>query len=257
MRPRSIPVLSAFAAAVGLAGSALAQVNPVVGYPNNYLSVSVGWANELLLNQSYGAGWPNASSFGTTSVTYDTAPGPTFGTLQSSNITMSQFAASADPSGPANVTNAGLLQFTPVVNCQYVFSGVINYAFVRSFAAAGASCTMTLEEIGGPVLTNYSTTLVGIPNSIGNGGVLFDAAAPALGPQTGMLAAGTAYRWTWSINTFLTAGSDPGARTSLNGSNNGFGLSFSVPAPSAAALLGVGGLMAMGGRRRRGTPGNW
>ena len=254
MRPRSVHGLCAsvaFGIAVaGIASSAVAQVNPVVGYPNNNLTVSVGWANALLLNQAYGAGWPNASSFGTTSVTYDTTPGPTFGTLQNSSVTMSTFAASADPNGPANVTNSGLLQFTPAVNCQYTFNGLINYAFIRSFAAAGASCTMTLEEIGGPVLTSYNTTLVGIPNSIGNGGTLFNSAVPNVGAQTGSLAAGTAYRWTWSINTFLTAGSDPLARTSLSGPNNGFGLSFSVvPAPSAAALLGLGGLVAA--RRRR------
>lgn len=222
----------------------------MVGYPNNYLSVSVGWANDLLLNQAYGAGWPNAQSFGTTSVTYDSTPGPTFGTLQSSSVAMSTFMASANPSGPGSVTTAGLMEFTPAVNCQYTISGYIPFAFVRSFTAAGATATMTLEQIGGPIVASYGTSLVGIPNSIGNGGVLFDASAPGLGTQTGMLTSGVAYRWSWSFSTYLTPGADGLARATVANSSSGFALTFAVPAPSAAALLGIGGLIAVRRRRR-------
>ena len=47
--------------------TASAQVNPVTGYPNNHLSVSVGWSGALLQNTAYGAGFGNAASFGTIS----------------------------------------------------------------------------------------------------------------------------------------------------------------------------------------------
>jgi hypothetical protein len=249
MHTRSLSALVFGVAALGAAGSVSAQVTPVVGYPNNFLSVTTGWSGELLMNQAYGAWFPNAGSAGTTSIAYDTTPGPLFGTLQGVEVTVDTLWASADPTGPGAVTNSGLLQFTPVVNCQYIIDGLLRFEFNGSFVAAGASGTMTLEEIGGPVIASYSTTLVGAPST---SGVLFDAALPSVGSPSGVLSAGVAYRWTWSMDTFLDAGADPLAIatvTPVGGDAPGFGLTFVVPSPSAAAVLGLGGLVAA--RRRR------
>jgi hypothetical protein len=236
--------------AIALAATAHAQVSPT-GWPTSYLSVSSGWTGFFPGNTAYGAGSPAQGSSGVTSTGYDSTPGPTYGSVQSLYVRIDELRASYNPSGPSSsITHSGILEFTPIVNCQYTIDGFVPYAFNGTFSAAGSNATMSLFQVSGPTLASYSTTLFGAPNSTGT---LFNAAAPAGGTQTGSLLAGTTYRWTWSFSTNTTNGADTGAIANVAPSDGNAAyiqLSFAaVPAPAsiAPAIL----FAAAATRRRR------
>ncbi|HYE61971.1 MAG TPA: hypothetical protein VD997_08230 [Phycisphaerales bacterium] len=240
------------AALVTTAGHARAQVN-ALPYPNHNLNVSAGWSGGLVGNSAFGAGFNNAGAFGQTTISFDPTPGPTWNSLQSSNVYFAGFYANGNPSGPGTITVSGQMDFVPIVTCQYTIGGNIPLAFNGALAAASISGQMSLAQLSGvmpPTLATYSTSPAYAPNS---SATLFDAASPAFGAASGLLTGGETYRWSFSFTLTRTAGNDPLAEivaTQYQGAPPSLSLSFAViPAPGAPALLGLAALLVT--RRRR------
>jgi hypothetical protein len=245
-----IPCLLAVLA--GASNHAAAQVN-ALPYPNHNLNVSAGWSGGLVGNSGFGAGFPNSGAFGQTTISFDPTPGPTWNSLQSSNVYFAGLYANGGPSGPGSITVNGQMDFVPIVNCQYFINGNIPLLFNGALAAATATGQMSLAQLTGfapPTLATYSTNLPYAPNSAAT---LFDATTPTAGAAAGLLTAGETYRWSFSFTLTRTVGNDPLAEiisTNYQGGPPSISLSFAViPAPGTAAVLGLGGVVVA--RRRR------
>jgi hypothetical protein len=251
-RSRCALLIPCLLAALAAADHAVAQVN-ALPYPNHNLNVSAGWGGGLVGNSGFGAGFNNAGAFGQTTISFDPTPGPTWNSLQSSNVYFASLYVNGGPFGPGAITVSGQMDFVPIVNCQYFINGNIPLLFNGALAAGTATGQMSLAQLTGfapPTLATYSTNLAYAPNSAAT---LFDATAPTAGAAAGLLTAGETYRWSFSFTLTRTAGNDPLAgiiSTNYQGGPPSLSLSFAIiPAPGTAAVLGLAGVLVA--RRRR------
>ncbi len=244
-------LLAALAALSVSADYAAAQVN-ALPYPSHNLNVSAGWSGALVANSGFGAGFPNAGAFGQTTISSDPTPGPTLNSLQSSNVYFAGLYANGGASGPGSITVSGQMDFIPIVNCQYFINGNIPLLFNGALAAGTATGQVSLAQLTGvspPTLATYSTNLPYAPNSAAT---LFDATTPTAGAAAGLLTAGETYRWSFSFTLTRTVGNDPLAEivaTNYQGGPASISLSFAIPAPGTAVVLGLAGVVVA--RRRR------
>lgn len=246
-------VCCASAVVLGSAVAARAQVTES-GFPTSSLTVApahVGgsvWQGWSLVNQSYGIGTNLNGGSGNWTHTYSG------GSL--TNITVninelrneySQFHNFNDPS----VRIYGSVRFTPAANTPYLIGGSVDMVLSGSAASSSSAVgSLWLEQVSGPTVASFGSSFsrAGNVSIVGN---IYDSAAPISGSNAGMLSGGVAYQLNWDFSVSSLINGDTGLYSnvfSLSGPQN-FSISF-LPAPGAAALLGMGGLAAA--RRRRG-----
>ncbi len=253
--PIALPFLAALPL-LAFAPHASAQVAES-NYPTSVLNVDNGglgntfWSGWSLFGSGYGSGFTNQGASGYISHAYDFASN-----LTAIHVDVNELRNTGGPFIATNSPYAGItgqVVFTPLVSMAYTVSGSIS----MNLAGASTSGTYTsgsvvLEQISGPTLATYNASVYrsGI-GGVGASGTIFDASTPATGSSTGFLAAGTSYRMLWDLRVFSNMNNDATLSADVATPPGGsfFEIGFAVPTPGAAALLGVGGLLAS--RRRR------
>lgn len=251
---RRVPAPLAGAVALGLlAAAAQAQITEQGPY-TSLLTTQTGnggpsWQSWMLLSQNYGGGNnPNGVS-GRIIHTY------TGGNLEEIRVNINELRNSGAPfvTQPTAFARVyGQVVFTPLVNMPYeILGSVTMYLQGTSASNASASGLVTFEVVSGPVLATFGSSLF----RSGNGGFpaygdTYNAGAPLSGSATGLLTAGTTYRlsWDFSVSSNINGDTTLDSNVATGPGGSYFAINF-APAPGAAALLGLGGLMAA--RRRR------
>jgi hypothetical protein len=239
------------------ARTALAQVVDQ-NYPSSYLQCDLGapnnpvWVGWGLGGFGYGGGNNNQGVSGNSGHQYDG-----LGNLTAVVVNLAELRNTGGPFIGTNspyARNTGRMDFTPGVNLNYALSGVVHMTLAgASTSNTTAAGSLVLEQIGGPTLATYSGGVFRSgAGGFGAQGFIFDAAAPATGSQTGGLTAGLNYRLSWDFHVSSNMNADQSLSADVTGAAipSFFQITFSqVPAPGAAGVLGVAGLLAT--RRRR------
>ncbi len=252
LRPVLAPVAGALALSL-CAGAAQAQISEQ-GPFNSFLTTAAGngaasWNSWSFGTQFYGAGNnPNGVS-GRIIHTY------TGGNLAEIRVDVNELRNSGAPfvTQPTAFGRLfGQVRFTPLVNMPYEILGSVTM-FLQGTSASNASASglVSFGVVSGPTLATFGSSIF----RSGNGGFpafgdIYNANAPLSGSATGMLTAGTLYQLSWDFNVSSNINGDTtlssNVATGIGGSF--FAINF-IPSPGAAALLGLGGLVAA--RRRR------
>ena len=86
------------------------------------------------------------------------------------------------------------VQFTAAVNTPYVIGGSVSMVLSGSAASSNsASGSVWLEEVGGPTVASFGSSMFRNTNTSVIGSI-YDSAAPLSGSATGTLQAGVTYR---------------------------------------------------------------
>lgn len=254
-RAITIPFVAALPL-LALAPHASAQIVES-NYPTSILNVDNGgpgntfWSGWSLFGSGYGSGFANQGASGYISHGYDFASN-----LTAIHVDINELRNTGGPFIATNSPYAGVsgqVVFTPMVSMAYTISGSVLMNLAGASTSNSTSTgSVIFEQVGGPTLASYSG---GVYRSgmggFGASGTIFDASTPMTGSSTGFLAAGTSYRMLWDLRTFSSMNNDATLSADVATPPGGsfFEISFAVPAPGTAALLGLGGLFAS--RRRR------
>lgn len=176
---------------------------------------------------------------------------PASGTQFSSFRVNSNAFGGSDPSTAHAVTQYGNFRFT-ANNSITTYSITGNSGFqISGGVFGGVSINIALTEVvSGNILAQWNSGVAASNFT----GVLFDGSAPAqVGSWTGLLSAGVQYDFTWSYT--LTIGQAPVNQSlvsitpTIGNNTNWLQIQF-VPTPGGAALMALGGCVAMRRRRR-------
>jgi len=190
-----------------------------------------------------GGGFQGAS---TAQMVRSPAAGPQFDTFRVN----STLWGGSDPTGVMTSTQYGNFRFTANNSfTTYSITGTTGFQIAGN-TFSGVSINVSLVEVvSGNVLAGWSSGGAGFNFS----GTLFDTVNPAqIGSWNGLLAAGVQYDFIWSYQINVGADAVNASTVSLTPSpgytTTWLQIQF-APAPGAAAVLGLGGLLAA--RRRR------
>lgn len=144
----------------------------------------------------------------------------------------------------------GVIQFTPAVNTPYQLGGVVDMVMTGNASSVSTAVgSLSLAQVGGPTLASYGASAIRNTNS-SQIDAIYDSATPLSGSSTGLLLAGMTYRLNWDFRVDSTINGDPSLSANVTSFREpaNFSITF-LPTPGAAALLGLGGVIAT--RRRR------
>lgn len=246
--PRSFLAVLALA---GAAGSALGQVNEAP-FPTSSLTTlnpSTMWQGWGMGGFGYGGGSNLNGSSGQVGHISNF-----LGQTELLYIGIAELRNSYSPfhSTDPHQRHYGQVEFTAPSVVPYTISGSVTLVMTGSNASSSSAVGQAmLEVVGGPTLATYGGSMnrsssVSVINSV------FDASAPLSGSSSGLLWPGFTYRFRWDYLVTSQVNGDTTLNTDIYGllGPSYMQISF-VPAPGAAALLGLGGLLAT--RRRRAT----
>lgn len=235
-------------AAISLGAAAQAQVNESA-FPASILTTSnpsTLWQGWGMGGFAYGGGSNLNGSSG-----YVSHVSNFLGQTEVLHIGIAELRNSFSPfhSTDPDQRHYGQVEFTAPAVVPYTISGQVAMQMIGSGASySSAVGQATLEVVGGPTLAIYGGSMLRLGAGVVNGN-LFDANAPLLGSSTGLLVPGFTYRFSWDYTVTSQVNGDTTLNSDVSPQFSSYMQISFVPAPGAACVLGVGGLLAA--RRRR------